>query len=348
MKFPPQPSLQGVLFSALICLLFWSQTVSAEVLVNHLYQARVALPDRSTAAQQAAIRQGLAQVLVKVSGYSGTPGFTGVADELARADRYLLEFSIESQPQVAADGLATQPGEALWMRFNQEQVDALVRRWEIPVWPSSRPEIALRLQAPLAGQWISLKASQYPAAAALLAQQAFARGISISLLDPASAPPPDNPDYLGELWLALDRFGQQQVSLTVVRPGGAAMQAEAGANGLAGAMQAALDQLVDRLSLAQSFVAGGAPGGQIILELRGITTLTAYQRALESLRSLEMVDRVQVLQLDTQQVQVRVSLAANLGLLLDALIHQGVLLPAESGLAPPGPGEPLLLNYRER
>lgn len=314
-------------------LAFAAQWVTAEAPLTGIYQARVPIDDRSTATRQAAIRQGLAQVLVKVSGFSGTPDFEGLETELASAERYLLEFSIESISEPAADGVGAENGEALWVRFNQELVDELVRRWEVPVWPSSRPEIGLTMQVVMGGENILLGESNYPAAAALLKQNASRRGVHLKLLTAreggdllvGNQNTSTAYDYWGLVAMEQDRFGDRQVRLNIQSSGEPTQTYESAASNLADAIAEAFDQFVDQVSLNASFIAAVASGNQVTLELSGINDYAAYRRTLDSLENLEMVDEARVLQLDLDQVQVRVKIASNLSLLLDAIRQQGIL-----------------------
>ena len=109
--------------------------------VERLYETVVRIADRTAATRQQAVRDGFAQVLVRLTGYSRVAQLAGVAGELARAQTYLLESSVERAPVVAADRLGTEQGDLLWVRFNRALVDALVERLELPVWPALRPSL---------------------------------------------------------------------------------------------------------------------------------------------------------------------------------------------------------------
>lgn len=325
-------------FPQLILLLLVSATpyLHAEAPVDDLYQARVFISDRSATARQQAYRQGLAQVLIKVSGYSGTPSFEGLDAELSQAERYLLEFAIESTVIPAADGIAVETGEALWMRFNQDFVDDLIRRWEVPVWPSSRPQIGLTMQVSMAGENILLSESNYPAAAALLRQMASRRGVHLTLLSSreggqllagaglgqASAL---DLDYWGIAEISQDRFGEREVKLSIESDGDKSLSYESMGQSLAETLGEAFDRFIDEASVGASFIAAGSSGDMVTLELTGISDFASYRRAVNSLSSLEMVDEAKVLQLDLNRVQVRVKLASNLSLLVDAIEQQGIL-----------------------
>jgi len=342
-------------FVALLCLALAAQLVTAEAPLDDIYQARVPISDRTNSARQAAYREGLSQILIKLSGYSGTPGFEGLEAELSSAEQYLLEFSIEPISQPADNGVAAQEGEALWMRFNQDFIDALVRRWEIPIWPSSRPEIGLTMQVVMGSENILLDETNYPAAAALLKQNALQRGVHLRTLSPreggqllvqAQAGGASEYDYWGLVELRRDRFGDSLVTLkieTANRP--PLLYATTNAS-LERSIAEVFDQFVDEISLQSSFVAGAAPGNQVNLELSSIDNFDAYRRVLGSLESLEMVEEATVLQLDLNRVQVRLKLASSLALLLDGIEQQGLLqIEQESTLQ--SAGFPVLqLRYR--
>lgn len=321
-------------FAALLCLALAAQLVTAEASLDDIYQARVPISDRTNSARQAAYREGLSQILIKLSGYSGTPNFKGLEAELSSAEQYLLEFSIEPISEPADDGVAAQEGEALWMRFNQNYIDELVRRWEIPIWPSSRPEVGFAMQVVMGSENILLSESNYPAAAALLKQNALRRGVHLRMLSPqeggqllaqGQTAVDSDYDYWGLVELRRDRFGDSLATLKIETANGPLLTYEASHASIERSIAEVFDQFVDEISLQSSFVAVAASGNQVTLELSGIDSFDAYRRVLSSLESLEMVEEATVLQLDLDRVQVRVKLASGLALLLDGIQQQGLL-----------------------
>ncbi len=302
-------------------LLMVAGAALAERPLGHIYQAEVPLRDRSDAARQQAFQQAMAQVLVKISGYSGTPGFPAIQAELRRADQYLLEFAIESRPLPRPDGIGVQPGEVLWVRFNQQLIDQLVRDYELPLWPSSRPEIRLGLQARLGAEQVALDERSHPAAAALLDQLAYRRGLHLVLRQPRGE---QEADYAGLLSLDYDRFGGILARIELSDQRGMPGFVEARGDNLEQALTRAFDQLVDQLALQTSFVAGRESGNSVLVRLSGVSSFRAYQLALESLRSLEMVNELRVVWLNLDEVQFNLRIGASPAQLADALSRRSI------------------------
>ena len=107
------------------------------VQVTDIYQALLPVDDQSEGQRDAGVKQGLAQVLVKVSGDSGVLANPRVRGVLANAARYVSEVGY-SEIQLPGQ---EQPSLALSASYSQQQVDRLLRREQLQIWPASRSEL---------------------------------------------------------------------------------------------------------------------------------------------------------------------------------------------------------------
>ena len=111
---------------------------------TELYRALVPIEDHSDKERNRALRQGLLQVLVKLSGSREIGNRPAVKDLLANAGAYVLEFGYAQLP----DGR----GQALDTRYSQVELDRFLRDNQLPVWPARRPSLLVWIvQGPLDG-----------------------------------------------------------------------------------------------------------------------------------------------------------------------------------------------------
>ena len=106
-----------------------------------IYRAQVPVTDQSEAERNRALKEGLAQVFVKVSGSKAMLGNPAVETALQRASRYVSEVGYRR-------GLL--PGEpepvlTLSVSYAQPQIDRLLRREQLQIWPATRPELLVWL-----------------------------------------------------------------------------------------------------------------------------------------------------------------------------------------------------------
>ena len=107
---------------------------------EELYSARVQVADHSPAARVPALANGLARVLVKVTGDSRILRRSEVRNSLGRADSLMSEFGYFNFDDADAEKTL-----GLEVRFQPRSIDQLVRRLGLPVWPASRSRMTIWL-----------------------------------------------------------------------------------------------------------------------------------------------------------------------------------------------------------
>ncbi len=106
------------------------------VIVENLYRAEVKVEDHSVPALQRASREGLAQVLVKVSGGRGVLDNNQVKSALAANRRYLQRY----QYSRVKDGSLN-----LQMHYDPQLVNTLLKEAQQPLWTANRPPLLVWL-----------------------------------------------------------------------------------------------------------------------------------------------------------------------------------------------------------
>ena len=119
----------ALLFLALLALPLKAATVT------NLYQAQVALPDTDRQSEQAARKQALEQVLIKVSGQSDIVENEVVAKALGSSSQYVSQFSYANR-----DGQRT-----LQLTFDRSRIRTLLTQANSTFWGEQRPSVLVWL-----------------------------------------------------------------------------------------------------------------------------------------------------------------------------------------------------------
>lgn len=349
-------------------ILFFCCLSSAEQRIDHLYEARIPLQSRDAGSQQAAMQEGLASVLTKISGYSGTADFPELVNELQKADSMLSEFGLQSIELPASDDITSLTADALYMRFVSSQVDQLVRRYEIPVWPANRADILFLVTVELGGSPRFLTESTHPAIFAYLKQAAFDRGFGLRLLSRTeldSLQISANPVWFlqKEAFEPLhSRIPTDKIAVVRLRPGqllettnkgfiglaqeqeksdfgdlsvmgqGLEFQEPLQAESLIEALRHSLDTYLDQLSLETAFVASATLDTQVSIEVSGVPDFDAYRRVRDYIQSLEQVERFKLVRLSMDRMVLQVEFQSGIELLNSRLLGSGFLSSAGGGV----------------
>ena len=331
---------------ALLCTL--AAGAARAEFVDDLYTASVAAADRSQATLRAARRDGLMQVLVKVSGSEPRRDEAAVRTALDKAERYLSSYSYESSA----------PGELrLKLIYDASAVQALLREAGLPLWTANRPRVLVWWVTHVDGRRRFVSAQEQEQAHRALRDSFALRGVplqtplldledtaklspgqawrqsSAALLDAsqryrgaelltARAARLSDGSWSGDWrmlyegrWLARSARG---LTLEQFTAAGAALAAEALASRYAVTLQDALDQ-------------------RHRVTLRGIRDYRDYRAAQTALAALEAVRRVVPERLLGDQVSLRIDADADLAQLARIIELDARFVPtplgAGSGLA---------------
>lgn len=371
----------GTLLLAL-CLMPLSSLSLAEQRIEHLYEARIPLDSRDAASQQEAMSLGLASVMNKISGYSGTADFPELAGSLQSANGLVSEFGLQSMQVPAADQLSTETTDALYMRFVSSQVDQLIRQYEIPVWPANRADILFLVALELGGVPQLLTATTHPAVFAQIQRAAFDRGFSLNILNdddlevlsvPAEAV--WNLDVTA-IRASLATLPVDQIAVVRLQAGPSiasetnavsgllikgedipfgdfsaieaslAFQSDMKGQNFIEAFDQTLEDYLDQLSLKTAFVASGVADTRVTLEIQGVPDFDSFRSVRDYIQSLEQIENVKLLRLSMNSLMLQVEFQSGLELIHTSLINSGFLVSLDTGVS--GLSDIEQLNYRYR
>jgi len=136
----------SLLFSLLLAGLCATRLAVAQQPIDR-YSAMIPVQAQSSSEERRALRAGLAEVLVKLSGERYAAQNAVVARALTTPREYLASMGFT--------GAGDQ--RALKIVFSRAPVDQLLRQAQLPVWPEPRPELLLWVQLdrlPLGRHWL--------------------------------------------------------------------------------------------------------------------------------------------------------------------------------------------------
>lgn len=313
--------MQKYLRAAQAALLSWVTLAGAETVPN-LYQADVPVAEQSAAELRRAASAGLAEVLVRVSGRADAQRNPALAPALAGADRYLEQYRYERNPAA---------GSMPWLvrlNFAPDQSERLLRGAGLPVWGGNRPGV-LALVVVDDGAGRNLVGDDSPVAAALR-EQARRRGLALHfpLLDGADAHALAGDDIwqldAGRVGPALERYKPDALLLGRLTQSGGRWSgswsltvndqhtdAEGEADSLSAALAPSIDKLADALASQYAVASSGAPSEGVLLRLIGIRNFDDYAHALAYLQRLEVVKSANPVQVEGEEVLLRLRIAGS-------------------------------------
>lgn len=123
-----------LLFTFWACLL--SPMSASAVAVAGLFEVQMTVLDESSEVRRTALNDGLAEVLIRVSGDSELLQKI----EQPPADDYVQRFEYSVQDAALSGGVAGEKLQLLWVRYNATRVLDFLRRQNIPIWGEHRSQ----------------------------------------------------------------------------------------------------------------------------------------------------------------------------------------------------------------
>lgn len=123
---------------ALLCILLASTPMSATAaLVENLFEVEMQVPDESREIRRAAMADGLAEILIRISGDRSVLQKI----EQPNAASYVKQYRYVA----AATGKTKSDEKSLWLQYNATRVMDYLRNQSIPVWSQHRSEVVVWL-----------------------------------------------------------------------------------------------------------------------------------------------------------------------------------------------------------
>lgn len=300
------------------------------------YTVAITVESQTSAERERGLRQGLADMLVKISGSRAVLGERGVQPALANPEAYVLEVGFA---RLAPAENTSVPRVVLTARYAGPALESLLRQAQLPLWSTKhRPEwLLVVIEETPAGRSYVTRDSNATAWQAL--DQAIVRrgvGVQVPLLDlqdqlalTADDAWALNGDKLNEVarrygavhWLVV-RYGQTAVGgwRGNWSFGGDAdpLSGEMASPDIGGLLAGVVDIAVDRVS--PRFAARStAIAGSVTLVVENIQTYRGFSEVSDAIADLDGVTGLQVEGVEGDRVEYRLAITGDGQLVLDAL-----------------------------
>jgi hypothetical protein len=311
-------------FAAALALAAPALPAQAEIL-GDLYSVSVPY----TGDNEAAFRQAMRDVLVRVTGRGDAPELENLAPLVAGASRYVKSFR-------------RAPGNMLAVSFDGTAIEDAVDASGLAFWDNERPVTLVWLALDRGGGRRALvSASDTSAEKSRIDADAERRGLPLVWPDAGD----DLVRAMQQAWSgnhdalrdAARRYGADGVLVGRARPSGSGSFAVDWSFASAGVEGSATGDLEAGPALAAERYAGvyasrgAAQRTEQIVTVTGIATLEGYASAMRTLAKLPPVRGVAVDEVTPDGVSFRVNVRGNPGSLHQALVRDGRLQPVDSG-----------------
>lgn len=299
-----------------LCLLAFDQSALAARL-DKLFQAEAPATGRDAEARQAALRQALATVLIRITGDKEVSSDEATRALLRKPGRFVTQFRFNEIPaQVRGEAAELR----LWAQFDEVALTRELRKLGLPYWGRDRPDVLVWLAVDNQGnRFLIPDTSPTPLAAELrAAAQQYGLPVSLPLLDLEDQRAVSFSDlwggFLGTVQKASERYRPQVVLVGRV---GRSRDSWSGQWSMLGAgarqnwtahgasaedvIQAGLSELAGLLATQYAVVASDQTSR--LVSVQGIGKLEDYAKVQHYLASLSPVEQVQVAMVADDEVQ---------------------------------------------
>ncbi len=332
------------------CFMSWS---SSEVYAASPYSAAVSLEEDTTEQREAAFKDALALVLVKVTGQRNIAQEAAVVDIIDGAAGFVQGFRFEREDDE----------QMMRVNFDGRAVEKAVAERGLPVWGSERPAVLLWLAVDdRRGNRFVLAADDHDTkdtAARLrktIARLADSRGLPVTL--PLYDAQDQDAVSFADLWggfdeavnVASERYAPDAILVGRARTRGRTWEVRwnlmdiNGRQQWVGGFADGINQTAD--TYAQAFAVLRAEG-EVILIVDDVSSFDAYGQVLSHLRGLSVVEQVDLNQATDSTLTFRLRLRGDTDVLQRA-IRLGGRLQAVSQEIPTMTMGPLALRYQYR
>ena len=349
------------LAAVFLALVFAVPEGRTEQLVD-LYQTETLVTSQSSRERARAATDGLAEVVLRISGTLAALQAPAVIDGMRRAQSYVYEFQYASTDQTLTVDDREVPASRLILRFSRQGVERLLRRANLPMWPANRPSLLVWLVVDDLDRGRHLVGpADDPAAIAALNAAAGRRGLPLLAplldLEDRVALAGDAAWVLAEdkIRLASGRYqsdailvgrysstsrGEWRATWLLLHKGQSRVFDSVGFE-LDTVIAAGVNQVADHLAGIYAIVPGQHDPDAVVMQLTGVADFTHYVRVLDYLEKLAVVRQAHLAAVRGDTLLLHLYTDGDLALLLNALALDRRLVPVASvdpGL--PGPEAP--------
>jgi len=333
----------------LLCLALPVPSLVRADVVRDLYEALIPVQSQAREERQEAIRAGLREVLVRVSGRSTVSHSPAPAIEkaLEKPTRYTQQFRYRKLNKADRKGHLEDSHMVLWVKYDEQAVNTLLRGADLSVWGHTRPATLVWLVVAEEGQRRLLSSNEAHPVREELEYAARLRGLPLrfpfnDLSDRAKISISDiwgnfeeailqasvryRPEavIVGRLYQSVSGSWSARWSIYLQ---GRRQDIDVDGEVLTQAISPVVAEAAE--SLAQRFAMGQDENmtGEVMIKIKGVSSLARYNRVINYLASLTAVNKVMpkvvgddvaIFSLTTESGRLGIAQAINLGHMLVA------------------------------
>ena len=356
--------LRGLLLVALLLVALLSVALLAAApawagQVVNLYQTETLVSSQSSRERAQAATDGLAEVILRISGTQESLRAPAIIDGMRRAQNYIHEFQYASTDETITIDDKEVAASRLILRYSPQAVERLLRQARLPMWPANRPSLLLWLVKDDLAQGRHL-VGKTDAAEALAAFEAAAerRGLPLVVplldLEDRVALPGDAAWALSEpaIRKASSRYqsdailvgrysrtsrGEWRAAWLLLHKRQSRVFDSVGFD-LNDVVGTGVDQVANHMAAIYAIVPGDSAADAVVMELKGITDFSRYIGVLNYLQNLAMVRRTHLAAVRADGLLLHLYTDGDLAPLINALALDKRLLPVSSVGPGAGPG----------
>lgn len=297
-------------------------------IVRHLYEAEVPVEGQGREERAYVVREALKEVLVRISGRNEAAALAEDKILVSRPTRFIQQFryrkfkSDEVIPANPIDG-AKPYSQKLWLRFTEKTVAKLLREQGLPVWGKTRPATLVWLVVDDQKQRVLIGNSTQHISRTHIGQEATKKGLPfrLPLLDLADQSKVQVADVWGNFEdTILDASKRYQTEAVLVgriylsfaktwntrwslySAGQRHDWEVSNSDTLRAAVKEGLSKTSEVLSARFTQVNTAQDNEVILLQIKNVSDLKTYNKAIKYLKALSVVTKVQVHQVNTDDV----------------------------------------------
>ncbi|MGD8568171.1 MAG: DUF2066 domain-containing protein [Gammaproteobacteria bacterium] len=342
-------------FFALV-MFFAVVSIAHGAVVHGLYESEKVVANQSGSARQEAMKNGLTEVLAKVTGRPDVNTVPSVASALEKPSRYVQQYRYKKIPENSYLNTEAAAGsQIIWIRFDEKAINRLLQKNGLPVWGRTRPATLVWLAVQQDGARFMIGGNSPEEVRYALENDARRRGVAVVL--PILDIEDQNKLSFQDVWnnnqesifLASQRYGADAILVGRMNlTGNDQWQGRwilyEGGQGLSWNSQGKFsNQLLDSGVAGTLEILGSkyaqhyddSTAGSVNIAVTDISSLDQFARVSKYLSSLEQVKDLYPTHVDNNSVAFRLNIRGNSKGLIQT-IELGNVLAAVSQPAQPG------------
>ena len=319
--------------------------------IGNLYRAEVAVSDQGQTERNRAIKAGLLNVLVKVTGNRNIMQKPAAQTFTAKASRFVQQYRYRT---VAAQATTESAGSGRYLQisFDKLAVDRELRKQGLPVWGKSRPQVLAWIGFERKGKRTLLNPESSPQISVQFKQLAANRGIPflmplMDLEDQAAVSASDlwgtfekpvreaSQRYMADIILLVtvkSAAGNYWSSKWSLIDGNGSTSWQEKSNKLNTMLEDGMNEMSDRLARTYA-PAGGSQTEALLMQVSAVNSFEELVRLQQYLDRQETVQSFQVRAVKNDKVIIALNLRGGLQAFTQAMNLSGFLMP-ENDLLP--------------